>query len=88
MQRVELGPWPLPCPEWVPQLAEAVTRHRFPNTGLAEPVPVQEFAALREFILALPQTDPYARWGRRFLKEGGAVSSRPPASTVGRPVGD
>ncbi|HRZ37775.1 MAG TPA: serine/threonine-protein kinase [Candidatus Paceibacterota bacterium] len=88
VQRVELGPWPLPCPEWVPRLAEAVTRYRFPNNGLAEPVPVQESAALREFILALPQTDPYARWGRRFLKEGGAASPRPPASTVVAPVGD
>ncbi len=72
VQRVELGPWPLPCPKWVPRLAEAVTRHRFPTAGLAEPVPVQEFAALREFILALPETDPYARWGRRFLGESGA----------------
>jgi hypothetical protein len=67
VQRIELKPWPLPCPDWLPELALAATGYRLFPAGLAEPVPIHEFQALRERILALPESDPYARWARGFL---------------------
>lgn len=68
VQRIELGPWPSPCPQWVLELASATIGHRFSRAGRVEPISAAEFLALGERIRALPANDPHARWLRRLVR--------------------
>jgi WD40 repeat protein len=61
VQRIELGPWPAPCPDWVLQLASALYGYRVNPNGQIEPASISEFLALREQVQARPADDPYAR---------------------------
>jgi WD40 repeat protein len=60
---------PLPAPDWLPELAEALAGHRLRDDGSPEPVPAERWQALSPSLSSLKGDDFYARWARWFLVE-------------------
>ncbi len=58
---------PLPCPAWLPDLAEALMGARSSGAELTEPLPPEAFPRLAERLRSLGTNDFYSRWfSRRF----------------------
>lgn len=58
---------PMPVPEWLPALAEALAGSRQLPDGRVESVSPTRLLELRLQLLKLPGTDFYERWGRWFV---------------------
>jgi eukaryotic-like serine/threonine-protein kinase len=56
-----------PAPAWLAELAEAVAGARLSQQRVSEPVPPEQFLALRQRILASQEDTPLALWARRWL---------------------
>jgi WD40 repeat protein/predicted Ser/Thr protein kinase len=65
----ELPETPMPTPNWLPELAEAVAGLRRTTAGKEEFVRPGEFLALRERLRDLAGEDPAARWVRWFFAD-------------------
>jgi WD40 repeat protein/serine/threonine protein kinase len=68
---------PLPIPQWLPLLAEAVGRQCLTELGALEFVPVTNLVALRRLILAGNPDDFYTRWARWFFADRTARTISP-----------
>jgi WD40 repeat protein len=55
---------PLPIPEWLPDLAEALVGRRLNAQGLREHVPIEKLFALKERLVSSTATDDYTRWAK------------------------
>jgi WD40 repeat protein len=58
---------PLPCPSWLPDLAESLVQQRVDTEGRSYPVEVEEFHRIKRFLLSRPPSDPWALWAHWFL---------------------
>src|SRR5262249_36531096 len=72
---LEVSPTPLPVPQWLPELAEALAGERLNQQGKMEPVqpaelwvPQQRMASSVSTDLS-PRSEFYNRWTRWFLAE-------------------
>lgn len=63
---VEVPTLPLPVPEWLPALAEALAGARQLPDGRVESISPTRLLELRSQLLKLPGNDFYPRWGRWF----------------------
>ena len=67
----EEPPLPLPVPDWLPELAEAIAGKRF-NTDNAElEVPAAALPALQARLSALSPTNAWNRWARWYVADPG-----------------
>jgi WD40 repeat protein len=55
---------PLPIPDWLPDLAEAIVGKRLNAQGLPEAVPIEELVALKQRLTSSTATDDYTRWAK------------------------
>lgn len=62
-------PWPLPVPDWLPELAEAVAGLRLDANAAETPVPATELLRLKARFAAATATDPWTRWAKWFLAD-------------------
>ena len=62
-------PWPLPVPDWLPELAAAVAGLRLEPAGAETPVPATELLRLKARFAATNATDAWTRWGKWFLAD-------------------
>jgi WD40 repeat protein len=60
-------PLPMPAPEWLPLLAEALVGRRVDLHGTEQPISPMEFLKWRERLTALPATNAWLRWAQWFL---------------------
>jgi len=60
---------PLPIPQWLPLLAEAVNRQRYSDNGALEFVPATNILDLKRSILGRAENDSYTRWARWFFAD-------------------
>jgi WD40 repeat protein len=68
---------PLPVPEWLPALAEAVAGQRINPQHVSEVVPVDELYRLRQQLGANSEQSHYARWARWFFDESATRTISP-----------
>jgi hypothetical protein len=68
---------PVPVPDWLPKLAEAVAGERMDREGQSHSVSVEDLHQLRRERTASQGTRCYERWARWFF-EGGATRSDVP----------
>ncbi|PWU22157.1 MAG: hypothetical protein C5B50_00090 [Verrucomicrobia bacterium] len=71
--------WSLPihvvrgdCPDWLPELAEAVAGSRYNDEGTEEPLTAAVFLKLRENLLQQPSRDLLTLWAKQFVSAGSA----------------
>jgi hypothetical protein len=60
---------PVPVPEWLPELAEAVGGQRLNDQGSLQHVSNLNLPALQQRLVGDPRTDYYARWGKWFFSD-------------------
>jgi hypothetical protein len=72
---------PLPVPEWLPPLAEAVAGQRINAQNVSEVVPVDEIYRLRRDLIANSEPTHYARWARWFFEDS-ATRTISPSSEI------
>jgi hypothetical protein len=61
---------PVPTPEWLPDLAEALGGKRIGTKGAPESVPGESFQRVKQRIAQAPaQEDYYGHWAKWMLKE-------------------
>ena len=72
---------PLPAPDWLPALAEAVAGQRMNDKDVAEVVPVEALYRLRQALSANTASDYYGRWARWFFSDS-ATRTISPSSNV------
>ena len=65
----ELPRAPVPVPEWLPELAEAVGGQRLNDGGSLEHVSDSNLPVLQQRLVGDPRTDYYARWGKWFFSD-------------------
>jgi WD40 repeat protein/serine/threonine protein kinase len=65
----DLPALPLPVPDWLPELTEAVAGKRFDAQGRSIPVPARRLMQLRQELGAGSGPDFYARWARWFFAD-------------------
>jgi hypothetical protein len=58
---------PLPAPEWLPDLAEALAGQRIDKNDVSEVLPVERLFRLRQKLQANAESGYYDRWARWFL---------------------
>src|SRR6185503_14273263 len=58
---------PLPTPEWLPELAEAIATKRFDAQGRSVPVSAGRLIRLRQELASATGSDFYARWAKWFF---------------------
>jgi WD40 repeat protein/serine/threonine protein kinase len=58
----------LPCPDWLPNLAEGIAGLRYTTNG-TEHVPAGDFLALKDSLLRSPGTDSWTQWAKWFLSD-------------------
>lgn len=63
--------WPLPVPEWLPELAEAVAGLRLDTNGVETPITASEFLRFKARFATVTATDPWTRWAKWFLDDRG-----------------
>ena len=63
------APWPLPVPDWLPEIAEAVAGLRLERNGVETPVLATELLRLKARFAAEKSTDPWTRWAKWFLAD-------------------
>jgi hypothetical protein len=73
---------PLPVPEWLPTLAEAVAAQRIDADESGRVVPVAELFGLREKLAANPHQNYYGRWARWFFADGASRTISPTSDTT------
>jgi len=59
----------IPCPAWLPSLAEGIAGLRYATNGTEESVPTGEFLALKEKLLRSSDTDAWTQWAKWFLSD-------------------
>jgi WD40 repeat protein len=62
---------PVPAPEWLPELLEAVASLSVTDGNALAVVPSTRWLALRDRLRDLPGEDFYSRWARRYCREAG-----------------
>jgi len=72
---------PLPVPDWLPALAEAVAGQHINDKDVAEVVPVEDLYRLRQKLSANTASDYYGRWARWFFADS-ATRTISPSSDV------
>ena len=72
---------PLPVPDWLPALAEAVAGQHINEKDVAEVVPVEVLYRLRQRLSANTASDYYGRWARWFFADS-ATRTISPSSNV------
>jgi eukaryotic-like serine/threonine-protein kinase len=75
---------PLPVPDWLPALAEAVAGQHINEKEVAEVVPVEVLYRLRQTLGANTASDYYGRWARWFFADS-ATRTISPSSNVAVP---
>jgi serine/threonine protein kinase/WD40 repeat protein len=60
---------PIPAPNWLPELAEALAGSRLRDDGAPEPVSAKRWEALEASLSSIEGEDFYARWARWFFVE-------------------
>jgi WD40 repeat protein len=60
---------PLPVPDWLPALAEAVAGQHINDKDVAEVLPVEVLYRLRQTLSANTASDYYGRWARWFFAD-------------------
>jgi WD40 repeat protein len=80
----EITSAPLPVPEWLPGLAEAVAAQRIDADESGQAVPVEDLYRLRRRLASNQEQTPYGRWARWFFADG-ASRSISPASDLNVP---
>jgi eukaryotic-like serine/threonine-protein kinase len=68
---------PVPVPEWMPRLAEAVAGKRIDERGVAQVVAADELAVLEKMLAGNLSQDFWSRWGRWYF--AGSADGRVPA---------
>jgi WD40 repeat protein/predicted Ser/Thr protein kinase len=63
--------WPVPCPEWLPKLAEVIgSQHQVASSSSAnQQVASVYLRGLKQQLEQEPATNPWTRWGRWFLAD-------------------
>jgi WD40 repeat protein/serine/threonine protein kinase len=77
----EITSAPLPAPEWLPALAEAVAAQRIDADDSGQAVPLEEHYRLRQRLASNREQSHYGRWARWFFADG-ASRAISPASVV------
>jgi eukaryotic-like serine/threonine-protein kinase len=75
---------PLPAPEWLPGLAEAVAGQRIDAQDVSQVLSVEAFYRLRQTLAANTASDYYGRWARWFFADS-ATRTIAPSSDVTLP---
>src|SRR5207302_7483525 len=60
---------PLPVPDWLPALAEAVASQHINDQDVSEVLPVEVLYRLRQTLSANTTSDYYGRWARWFFAD-------------------
>jgi WD40 repeat protein len=74
---------PLPIPEWLPELAEAVAGQRIHSQDMSTVVPVQELFELKEKLSRSRGTSDYERWVKWFLADSATRTLSPSSPVTG-----
>jgi len=72
---------PLPVPDWLPALAEAVAGQHINDQEVSEVLPVEVLYRLRQTLSANTTSDSYGRWARWFFADS-ATRTISPSSNV------
>jgi hypothetical protein len=67
--RWDFPPPPLPAPEWLPDLLEAVGGLRITGQSALQPVAFSRWIDMRKKLRDLPGDDFYTNWVHRFCKD-------------------
>ncbi|MDA1275590.1 MAG: M60 family metallopeptidase [Verrucomicrobia bacterium] len=73
----ELPNVPLPVPNWVPKLTEAVAEKRFGDRGMLEPAPFTELQVVKRQLAGSSSQDVWTRWAKWFLADRAARTISP-----------
>jgi WD40 repeat protein/tRNA A-37 threonylcarbamoyl transferase component Bud32 len=68
---------PLPVPDWLSDLTEAVAAKRFDAQGRSIPVSARRLVQLKQHLSASPGADFYARWAKWFFADRDARDISP-----------
>jgi eukaryotic-like serine/threonine-protein kinase len=63
---------PLPVPEWLPELAEAIAEKKVTNLDLMEQVPLTSFQELKARVSQRSTLDVWSRWAKWFFADPAA----------------
>jgi len=77
----EITQAPLPVPDWLPALAEAVASQHINDQDVSEVLPVEVLYRLRQTLSANTTSDYYGRWARWFFADS-ATRTISPSSNV------
>jgi hypothetical protein len=78
---LDLTPAPLPAPDWLASLAEAVAGQRLDANDVSEAVSVEDLYRLRQERAANMGEDYYDRWGRWFFADSFTRTISPGSTT-------
>ncbi|MBI2946023.1 MAG: protein kinase [Verrucomicrobia bacterium] len=60
---------PVPVPDWLPKLTEAIAGKRFNDQGVSEAVPAAEFLALKQQLAENSVAGVWTRWAKWFFAD-------------------
>jgi hypothetical protein len=73
---------PLPAPEWLPRLAEALAGKRFTSDNAEVAVPPSALLALKTKLIHAKGDDPWSRWGQWFFADRATRAISPDSPAV------